>query len=229
MAINGSEKLNKFIIGFRDEMPILIGVFPFGMLYAILARGIGLSSIEVQAMSLFVFAGSSQLMLIQLAELKSPILMMIMTGFIINLRHILYSASISPYTKKLSSIWKYSLSYLLTDEAYAVAISNYSKNKNDYNHWYFLGAGIALWSTWQLSTLIGFLVGSRIPENWSLNFTLPLTFIALLVPMVKDRPGIIAALVAGFLALVTIGAPYNLGLIVASLIGIIAGLWSEKP
>jgi predicted branched-subunit amino acid permease len=179
-------------------------------------------------MSLLVFAGSSQLMLIQLAGLNSPILVMIATGFIINLRHILYSATIAPYTSKLKSHWKFILSYLLTDEAYAVAISKYSNKENSNNHWYFLGAGIALWITWQLSTIFGLLVGSQIPANWSLDFTLPLTFIALLIPMIKDRPGIIAALIAGFFALLTVAFPFKLGLIAAALIGIIAGFRSEK-
>jgi len=153
---------------------------------------------------------------------------MIATGFIINLRHILYSASISPFTKNLSSPWKFILSYLLTDEAYAVTISHFNKSSNSEKHWYFLGAGIALWGSWQLSTWFGLILGTQIPANWSLDFTLALTFIALLVPMIKDRPGLFAALTAGIISLLTVNLPYKLDLIIATIAGIIAGVWSEK-
>ena len=228
MPINYSKNITEFLSGFRDELPILIGVFPFGMIFAILAHQAGLSSLEAQAMSLIVFGGSSQFMLVQLAGLKAPIPVMIATGFIINLRHILYSASIAPYFKKISSPWKLILSYLLTDEAYAVTISHFNKTNESNKHWYFFGAGLALWSTWQLSTLFGLFLGTQIPSNWSLDFTLALTFIALLIPMIKNRSDLLAALTAGIIALTTVNFPYRLGLIVATLTGIIAGLWSEK-
>jgi 4-azaleucine resistance transporter AzlC len=223
-----SDFFSEFAFGFRDELPILIGVFPFGMIFAILAHQAGLSSLETQAMSLIVFAGSSQFMLVQLAGLNAPIPVMIATGFIINLRHILYSASIAPYTKNLSTTWKVLLSYLLTDEAYAVTIAHFTKTQKPSKHWYFLGAGLALWGSWQLSTWFGIFLGTQIPSNWSLDFTLALTFIALLIPMITDRPGLIAALTAGFVALLTVTFPYRLGLIAAAIAGIIAGILSEK-
>jgi 4-azaleucine resistance transporter AzlC len=223
-----SDFFSEFAFGFRDELPILIGVFPFGMIFAILAHQAGLSSLETQAMSLIVFAGSSQLMLVQLAGLNAPIPVMIATGFIINLRHILYSASIAPYTRNLSTTWKVLLSYLLTDEAYAVTIAHFTKTQKPSKHWYFLGAGLALWGSWQLSTWFGIFLGTQIPSNWSLDFTLALTFIALLIPMITDRPGLIAALTAGFVALLTVTFPYRLGLIAAAIAGIIAGILSEK-
>jgi 4-azaleucine resistance transporter AzlC len=223
-----SENITEFTLGFRDELPILIGVFPFGMIFAILAHQAGLSSLETQAMSLIVFAGSSQFMLVQLAGLNTPIPVMIATGFIINLRHILYSVSIAPYTKNLSTSWKVILSYLLTDEAYAVTISHFNKTNKPSKHWYFLGAGLALWGSWQVSTWFGIFLGAQIPPNWALDFTLALTFIALVIPMIKDRPGLISAITAGFVALLTAAFPYKLGLLTATLAGIIAGIWSEK-
>lgn len=223
-----SENITEFALGFRDELPILIGVFPFGMIFAILAHQAGLSSMETQAMSLIVFAGSSQFMLVQLAGLNAPIPVMIATGFIINLRHILYSASIAPYTMNLSTSWKVILSYLLTDEAYAVTISHFNKTDKPSKHWYFLGAGLALWGSWQISTWFGIFLGAQIPSEWSLDFTLALTFIALLIPMIIDRPCLIAALTAGFIALLTVSFPYRLGLLTATLAGLIAGIWSEK-
>jgi predicted branched-subunit amino acid permease len=179
-------------------------------------------------MSLVVFAGSAQFMLVQLAAANTPIPIMVLSGFIINLRHILYSASIAPFTKKLSVPWKIVLSYLLTDEAYAVTIAYFAKKTDTMRHYYFLGAGIALWGSWQLSTWVGLLVGSQIPSNWSLDFALPLTFIALVIPLIKDKPSLLAALSSGATALVTVHFPYKIGLLVSAFVGILIGLWSEK-
>lgn len=219
----------EFLTGFRDELPILLGVMPFGMIYGILALAAGLNTGEAQAMSVIVFAGSAQFMLVQLIAVGTPALVMIVTGFIINLRHALYSASIAPHIKHLNPFWKTLLSYLLTDEAYAIAITRYYKRDASPNkHFYFLGAGLALWSSWQVSTAVGVFLGTQIPSSWSLDFTLALTFIALVVPSLKDRPSILAALSASAVAVVTAALPYKLNLIVAAIVGIAVGLWSEK-
>ncbi len=219
---------HSFFRGIRDELPILVGVIPFGMIYGILALEAGLSKAEAQAMSFILFAGSAQFMLVQLVDVGTPALVIILTAFIINLRHALYSASVSPYLKKLSPLWKMGLAYLLTDEAYAVAITHYeNKEEKGYKHWYFLGAGLALWTSWQISTAVGVFLGAQIPSSWSLDFTLALTFIALLVPAIKDRPAVLTAFSAGITALLTAGMPYKLNLIVAAIVGISVGLWSE--
>ena len=223
-----SPYLSDFFSGIWDELPILIGVVPFGLIFAILARQAGLSDIETQGMSLIVFAGSSQFLLVQLAALNTPILVMVLTGFIINLRHILYSASVAPHTKDLSILWKVILSYLLTDEAYAVTIAKFQNYNKATKHWYFFGAGLALWSGWQLSTWMGLVIGAQIPPSWSLDFALPLTFIALVIPMIKDRPGLLTAISSGIVAALAIDLPFKLGLILAVIIGISVGLRSEK-
>lgn len=217
-----------FFKGILDELPILVGVIPFGLIFAILSRQAGLSGIETQGMSLIVFAGSSQFLLAQLATLNTPLIVLTLTGFVIILRHLLYSASIAPYTKDLSILWKVILSYLLTDEAYAVAISKFQNYEESNKHWYFLGAGLALWGSWQISTWIGLVIGAQIPSRWSLDFALPLTFIALVVPMIKDRPGLFTAVSAGFVAILAINLPYKLRLILAAIAGISIGLWSEN-
>lgn len=221
-------KLKEFLNGARNELPILLGVAPFGMIYGVLATGAGLSAWDAQAMSSVVFAGSSQFMLVQMLALGTPAVMMILTGFVINLRHALYSASIAPYTRALSPLWKVLLSYLLTDEAYAVAVMRYQqRDASPYKHWYFLGAGLALWICWQASTAAGIFLGAQVPASWGLEFTLALTFIALSVPAITDRPALLSALSAGATALLARGLPYKLGLIAAALVGIGVGLWSE--
>jgi 4-azaleucine resistance transporter AzlC len=229
MATNRSLSLNEFWRGVKAELPILLGVTPFGMIFGVLAVGAGISAFDAQAMSAVVFAGSSQLMLVQMVSLGTPAIMMILTGFVVNLRHSLYSASLAPYTRNLSTPWKVILSYLLTDEAYAVTVMRYrSTDAITHKHWFFLGSGLALWTCWQLSTAAGIFLGAQVPPAWGLDFTLALTFIAIAVPAIKDRPSLLSALSAGATALLAWNLPYKLGLIASALVGISVGMWSEK-
>jgi 4-azaleucine resistance transporter AzlC len=219
----------EFWFGVRQELPILLGVIPFGMIYGILALSAGLSPLDAQAMSSVVFAGSSQFMIAKLVSAATPSLIIILTGFVINLRHALYSASLAPYTKHLPPAWKAALAYLLTDEAYAVSIIHYQRpGEITHKHWFVFGAGLALWTSWQISTGVGIFLGAQIPAAWGLDFALPLTFIALVVPGLKDRPGIFTSVVASLAALLFFGLPFKLGLIAATLVAIAVGLWSEK-
>ena len=219
---------SEFLFGIRDELPILSGVLPFGMIYGVSAISVGIPASIAQAMSCIVFAGSAQFVITQLIAAGTPSPVVILTAFIVNIRHILYSASIAPYTRKLHPLWKLLLAYLLTDEAYAVTISHYQKTGDDeQKHWYFLGAGLALWTTWQLSTAAGIFLGGQIPAGWSLDFAATLTFIALVVPALKDRASTAAALTAAFAALLVNALPLKLGIAIAALAGIAVGFTME--
>ena len=237
-----NSRLAEFTRGVRAELPILVGVAPFGMIFGVLALQAGLSHLQAQSMSAIVFAGSSQIVFAQLVHLAAPGWVIVLTVAVVNLRHALYSASLAPYIQRLRPAWKWLLSYLLTDEAFAVAVINYQSQPDpavmaaneqhiestpDLRHWFTLGAGLALWSTWQLSTAAGIFLGAVVPKSWSLDFTLALTFIALVVPNLKDRAATLTALVAGVVALLAFGIPYKLGLMVAALVGILCGLLVE--
>lgn len=221
--------INEFLAGVVAELPLMIGGFPFGMIYGILAINVGLPPAVAQAMSAIIFAGSSQFVFAQLYGLGIPGFINVLSVVIINLRHALYSASIAPYLQMLPARWKFSLAYLLTDEAYAVAIIHYQEDSDQSNkHWFLLGCGLTLWLTWQLSTAAGIFLGTSIPSSWSLDFTLALTFIALVIPALKDRPSVAAAITSGLIAVLTFNLPYKLGLLAAVLIGILVGLLLER-
>lgn len=235
----------EFLSGARAATPILVGVIPFGMIYGVLAVEAGLFPPEAQAMSAIIFAGSSQFIAVQLINNTAAGIVIVFTVAVVNLRHMLYSASIAPYFQQLKMRWKLFLSYFLTDEAYLLSITEFDrriseseKNINPFDsssiqditrhqHWYFLGAGLALWIFWQLSTAIGIFLGAVIPTSWSLEFTLPLTLIALLIPSLKDRSTFITAIVAGTISLIAVSMPYKLGLVASALSGILAGLLVE--
>ena len=223
-----NEKAKQFWTGVRAEFPLLIGVFPFGMIYGALAMNAGLSKSAGQMMSSIVFAGSSQFVTTQLVHDAAPGFVIVLTIAVVNLRHMLYSASLAPHLAHLSLRWKTLLSYLLTDEAYAPSVIKYEREGvQPFSHWFVFGAGLALWSTWQVSTALGIFLGTAIPESWSLDFALPLTFIAMVVPVLKGRPYIAAALSAGVVALVAYSLPFKLGLILAALVGIVVGTYLE--
>lgn len=224
-----ASRFNDFIRGVRDELPILLGVVPFGMIFGALAVHNGLSLFTAQSTSSIIFAGSAQFIAVQLIGAGASVAVVLMVVFVVNIRHALYSASVAPYIAHLRPAWKYVLAYFLTDEAYIVAITNYKKNGvSDTRHWYFLGAGVTLWSSWQVSTLVGILVGGGIGENWPVGFALPLTFIALVIPGLKDRPSVAAAATAGIMGLLTISFPYKTGLLIAAFLGIAVGLFLER-
>jgi 4-azaleucine resistance transporter AzlC len=219
-----SEARKTFWDGVRAEFPILIGVFPFGMIYGALALNSGLSKLSSQMMSSIIFAGSAQFVTAQLVHDAAPALVVIFTIAVVNLRHMLYSASLAPYLKDLTSKWKVLLSYLLTDEAYAPSIIEYEKTGiKPFSHWFLLGAGFSLWLTWQVSTALGIFLGAAIPAKWPLDFALPLTFIAMVVPALKTSPMVAAAVSAGLVAVIAYSFPFRLGLILAALTGIVVG------
>jgi 4-azaleucine resistance transporter AzlC len=223
-----SEQTRNFLAGVRAEIPLLIGVFPFGMIYGALALDAGISTSAAQMMSSIVFAGSAQFITTQLVHETAPGFVIVLTIAVVNLRHVLYSASLAPYLASLSTRWKTLLAYLLTDEAYAPTVIRYEERGVTQNgHFFFLGAGLALWTGWQISTALGIFLGSAIPESWSLDFALPLTFIAMVVPVLKNKPAVAAALSAGVMALVAYSLPYKLGLVLAALVGIGVGTFLE--
>jgi 4-azaleucine resistance transporter AzlC len=220
---------SEFYSGVKAELPILVGVVPFGLIYGILALDAGLTALQAQAMSAVVFAGSAQFIMAQLFAIDTPALVIIITAFLVNLRHALYSASLSPYVKQLSQRWKYGLAYLLTDEAYAVNIIHYRESSEiKHKHFYFLGSGLALWTTWQISTAAGILVGSVIPAALPLDFFIALTFIALVVPILEDKAGLASALAAGTISVFAFQLPFRLGLVMAELVGIAVGMLVEE-
>lgn len=227
MPVNVSSSAQEFRAGALAELPLLLGVVPFGLIYGVLGLAAGLPAWAVVVMCSVLFAGSSQIVFAQLWGAQAPAMVIGATVGIVNLRHALYSASVSPYLRELPLRWKLLLSYLLTDEAYAAAIGRLMNGPaTPHRHWFLFGTGLTLWACWQLSALAGVLVGAAIPSAWSLDFSLALTFIAIVVPSLRKRSEVIAALTAAMVALLTQGMPHKLWIITAAASGLAAGAWS---
>ncbi len=230
LFIQKSPVLVDLSAGIRSELPIALGVIPFGLIYGVIALAAGLTPAQAQAMSCIVFAGSAQFIGAELIGVATPISIVWLTTFVVNVRHVLYSTQLGPDLQHLSRRWRWLLAYLLTDEAYATTAVHYADKTKpiEYKHWFFLGAGLTLWLTWQVSTAVGVFLGAEIPASWGLDFALALTFIGIVIPMLTRRPMTAAALSAGLVAVLAYSLPFNLGIVIAGLTGILVGVWLEN-
>ena len=223
--MNAPTPRSEFLAGVHAELPLLLGVVPFGMIFGVLGLAAGLPAWAVVLSSSLIFGGSSQVVFAQLWGAAAPPAITVTTIGVVNLRHLLYSAAVAEYLRSLPWRWKLLLAYLLTDEAFAAALPRLRDGPaTPHRHCFLLGTGATLWSGWQLSTLAGVLLGTAIPAQWSLDFSIALTFIALLVLAVHRRSDAGAALVAAAVVLPALALPHKLGLLVAAAAGIAAGL-----
>lgn len=230
-TISQPTRRSEFLNGVKATIPLEIGGIPFGMIFGAAAVASGISPLGTIGMSLFVFAGSAQFIAVGLVAAGTDVIWIILTTFVVNARHALYSTSLAPYLKHLPHRWLLPLGYMLTDEAFVVAITRYHQpDDSPYKHWYFLGSALSMFIVWQIVTLIGIILGNAIPDigNWGLDFALVVTFIGMLVPLIKNRPALIATVVAGATALLAYPLPNQLYLMVAALAGVIAGVIAES-
>jgi 4-azaleucine resistance transporter AzlC len=220
-------KRTSVVAGARDTVPMLVGAAPFGMIFGALVGATTLAPWQGQLMSLSVFAGSSQFIAVGLMAGHAGLLVIWLATLIVNLRHMLYAASLLPRVSHLPSRWRWLLGFLLTDETFAVVDSYYRQHPQDpLGHWYFLGSGLSMYLNWQAWTLVGLWFGAAFPQlqTLGLDFAMVVTFIAIVVPQLTRLPHFSAAVAAGAVAYLLKGLPYKLGLLAAVLIGVGVGL-----
>lgn len=217
-----------FTQGVRALLPLSVGVVPFGMLTGVMAINLGLSPATTIGMTLLFYSGSAQMVALQLLHTGAVPLAIVVTALVINLRFVMYSASIAPHVHHLPRRWTWPVCYSLSDQSFALCSQKLSSGElGQFAHYYYAGTAIAMWLSWQLSVLAGIYLGASIPETWSLGFAIPLSFLALLVPGIRSAASLGAAMVGGLIAVFAITLPFNLGLITASIGGVMAGLLIE--
>ena len=228
-----TEKLKQLARGARDTLPMLLGAAPFGMIFGTLVSASAMLPWHGQLMSAAVYAGSSQFIAVGLVASHTGMLVIWLTTFIVNLRHMLYAATLLPHVAHLSPRWRWLLGFLLTDETFAVVAGHHQQNlsatERRYAHWYFLGSGLAMYCNWQCWTLIGLLFGTWFPQlqNMGLDYAMVATFIAIIVPQLRRMPQLAAALAAAACAYLLQGLPYKLGLLAAVVVGVVVGMASS--
>jgi 4-azaleucine resistance transporter AzlC len=220
----------EFISGMKDTIPLIIGAAPFGLIFGALGVNNGLSPLAVIGFSLFVYAGSAQFIAAGLVAQGIGIGFIVLTTFIVNLRHLLYAASLVPYMNTLSQKWLLPLGFWLTDETYAIVIRRYpEQDGSPYKHWYHLGSSVAMYLNWNFWTVVGLFAGTQLGglATLGLDFAMVVTFIGIVVPLIQSRPMLLSALVAALVSVLAYSLPNRGGLMVAALAGIAAGVALE--
>ena len=216
--------------GCRHGAPFVLVVGPFAVLFGVLATEAGLNVLETMAFSVVVIAGAAQFTALQLMSEQAPTLIVLASALAVNLRMAMYSASLTPYLGA-APLWKRALvAYVILDQSYACATVEFEARPQmsvPERIAYFVGSTVLVVPSWYLFTFLGAAIGQQIPESWALDFALPITFLALMAPMLRTRAHLVAAFVSVSLSLVLAGLPYSLGLLVAGLAGMMAGAKAE--
>ncbi|HVJ73787.1 MAG TPA: AzlC family ABC transporter permease [Casimicrobiaceae bacterium] len=210
--------------GFVEMLPACVGLIPFGLVCGVGAQAAGADWLAALGMATIIFSGAAQVLAVQLYAAGAPTAVIILTCFVLGLRFLMYSAAMAPYVKPLPASWQRTLAFLLTDQAFAASVRRFNaKDDPRGGGLHFLGCGAALWLMWIATNMTGFFAGNAIPASWSLDFAVPLCFIALVAPLYRSVPAVMAGLMAAIAVVVLAALPMKLALIAAGLIGIVAG------
>lgn len=217
---------SSFLKGIVDCSPFILVVIPFGTLFGVVATEAGLNLAETMVMTFAVFAGAAQFTALSLMIEQAPMFIVILTALAVNLRMAMYSAALVPHFGNTSMRMRILISYFMVDQSYAVAVKKFDDTPNmpmPEKISYYFGTLVALVPLWVLFSYIGAIVGNTIPPEFSLDFALPICFIALTAPMMRSLPHFAAALVSVVAALALIWVPFNLGLIIAAIMAMMVG------
>lgn len=220
----------EFLGGTKAALPLVLGAIPFAILFGTLAPTSGLTALATIAMSIFVFAGSAQFIVLALIAAQAPLEMILLTTFVVNLRHLLYATALVEYVKHLSLAWRAILAFGLTDESFANMSQRYLQKDKTNAHYFYLGSICCFYCTWVSFTILGVALGSMIPDMsaWGLEFAMSVTFIGMVVPYMNSKAMISAIICAAISSLTFAHLPNKLGLIISALIGVAVGLSISK-
>ncbi|MDH4169458.1 MAG: AzlC family ABC transporter permease [Acidimicrobiia bacterium] len=215
--------------GVRAAAPLVIAVFPFGLVYGV---AVGASSVDPWvggAASWLILAGAAQLSMLDLIDGDAAWIVVVSTGLVINARFALYSAALAPAFARFPRRWRFTLPYLLTDQAAAISLQYYEHQRDPVaRRWFFLAGASSFAASWWVSSVIGVLAGGGIPEALQISFAVPVMFLALLVPTLRDRTTLAAATVGAGVAILGAPLPNGINILIGALAGIAAGRVSDR-
>ena len=215
--------------GIRTIAPLAVPGLPFGMVLGFLIRDEGIDRLAGWSSSWMMLAGASQLAALNLITEGASALVIIMSVLLINSRHAMYSAALRPKFAEYPAWFRFAAPYLLIDQLFAVAssASELEGSSLRYRMWHYFGAGALIWTIWQVSVGLGIFLGDVVREEWSLEFSVPLLFIGLLGLSLRNRPSVVAAIVATIVAVAGREMPQGSGLLLAIVLGVAAGGLAE--
>ncbi len=219
-----------FRLGALDVLTALVAVATWGFVTGIALVKSGLTESMATLMTVLVYAGSAQLTSLPLIESSAPLWLIFAAGCVVNIRFVIFGAALQPYFRHLSWPRRLGLGYLTSDIAFVLFMGRYGDNtdRGSVHHvWYLLGIVVPGWVAWNLSSLLGVYLGALVPDSWSLEFAAILALMAIIIPLVKTRPMAMCLIVAGLVAWVSQPLPLRLGLALAVVAGVVAGVTSE--
>ncbi|MFD1480744.1 AzlC family ABC transporter permease [Paracoccus nototheniae] len=211
-------------------LPFLVVIVPFAVLFGVVATEAGLNLAQVMGFSVLVLAGASQFTAVQLLTDNAPAFIIILSGLAVNLRMAMYSASLLPWLRDASGRQKAWVAYALIDQSYALSIQHYERHPAlslSQRLAYFAGTALMLCLPWIGATWAGATLGQAIPDDIALDFAMPITFLAMIAPMLRTPAHLAACFVAIVAALVLAGLPSGLGLLIAAPLGMATGALIE--
>lgn len=211
--------------GVRDGTPFIVMVGPFALLFGVVAAELGLSMGETLGFSALVIAGAAQFATLELLDAGAPVSVAVGTGLAVNLRMALYSASLVPYLGRAPLRHRAWVAYALVDQVYALALLRFQGREESQaaRLGYYAGAAAPICGIWILACALGAQAQSTVAAVPGLDFAVPLTFLAMVTPMLKDRPSAAAAVVATGLAILGHELPLNSGMLLAVAGGMVTG------
>ena len=226
-----SSPKSAFLRGALDGAPFILVVVPFAALFGVVASEAGLPLAEVMGFSVLVIAGAAQFAALQLMQDGAPTLIILATALAVNLRMAMYSASLAPHLGGVKPWQKALVAYFLVDQSYMLAISRY-ESRPDMSQSeklaYFMGVMAPVAPAWYLASFGGAVLGAAIPPTFALDFAVPITFLAMVAPMLKSAAHVAAALTSILTALALAWMPYGTGLLVAALAAMVVGAEVER-
>lgn len=216
--------------GFQDALPFVFVVAPFAMLFGVLATEAGLNVLETLLFSFVVIAGAAQFTALQLMVEDVPTVIVLVSALAVNLRLAMYSATLTPYLGAVPLWQRAIVAYFTVDQSFACSVVQFEKEPQmtlSQRLAYFFGTVAPVMPVWYIFTIIGALIGAQVPETWALDFALPITFLAMVAPMLRTPAHVVAAFVSVVVSLLTAWVPFSLGLIIAGIIAMIAGAQTE--
>lgn len=216
--------------GFLDVLTTLVATGTWGFVTGIALVKTGLTDNMASLMTFTVYAGSAQLTSLPLIESLAPIWLIFAAGCVVNIRFIIFGAALQPFFRHLSWFRRLGLSYLSTDISFVLFMARYGESterRSTHHVWYMLGIIIPGWIGWVSTSVMGIYFGGLIPASWSLEFAAILALIAIIIPLVKTKPMAMCLLVAGLIAWVGQPLPLRLGLALAVVGGVAAGVTAE--
>jgi predicted branched-subunit amino acid permease len=219
-----------FLRGATSCAPFMIVIGPFSVLFGVVATEAGLTLVETMSFSVLVIAGASQFTAVQMMTENAPTLVVLLTSLAVNLRLAMYSASLTPHLGRASLRARALVSYTLVDQTYANSMLEFENRPQlspvEKLAFYFGGSAVIA-PFWFGLTFLGAKIGTALPPEFALDFAVPLTFIALVAPMLRSPAHLAAAIVSVVLSLALVFLPYSTGIFVAGIAAMLTGALVE--